>query len=495
LTISKKLTLASLAVMVLTLLLSFTALATMRTLGGKLETAVNTDARAEGLLLGIRLDLEEMSTLAKDTQSAYVMESVLRIDPKVAGKPDMPGECSSCHAVGSTVDRRSRFDLAAARATARVREVRSLLPDTQSVTSLEKIGPGITEWQRLYSSYLEFTERAAFGPGHSLVTDRMNPLLETLSAAAAALEERENAALANAKADAAATLRRSRVMVFALIAASILCGIVIMAAAWQVKHILLRIASELFDRSAGVARYADQVGEAGQALAAGACEQVESLEATTASAQLVMDEVRKNAGHSSEVASAAEDVLQRISTAQAAVEQMAGAMGDIDRASAGIADILKVIDNIAFQTKLLALNAAIEAAAAGSAGVGFAVVAEQVRQLAHRSAGAASKTDELIDNSREQTRKGSQLLGGLRDEIRGIAAASESVARLAEKVRAGSGTQAQGIEEIGRTLSKFERITQRSAASAEEGASIGSELSSQAEALNSVVDRLRRTVA
>lgn len=388
----------------------------------------------------------------------------------------------------------SRFDVAAARASGRVREVRSLLPDAQSVTSLEKTDPGITEWQKLYSSYLEFTERAAFGPGHSLVTDRMNPLLETLSAAAAALEDRENAALANAKADAAATLRRSRVMVFALIAASILCGIVIMAAAWQVKHILLKIACELFDRSAGVARYADQVGEA-EALAAGACEQVESLEATTASAQLVMDEVRKNAGHSSEVASAAEKVRQRISTAEAAVEQMAGAMGDIDRASAGIADILKIIDNIAFQTKLLALNAAIEAAAAGSAGVGFAVVAEQVRQLAHRSAGAASKTDELIENSREQTRKGLQLLGGLRDEIRGISAASESVARLAEKVRAGSGTQAQGIEEIGRALSKFERVTQRSAASAEEGASIGSELSSQAEALNSVVDRLRRTVA
>lgn len=105
-TISKKLTLASLAVMVLTLLLSFTALATMRSLGGKLETAVNSDARAQELLSGIRLDLEEMSTLAKDTQSAYVMESVLRIDPKVAGKPDMPGECSSCHAAGSTVDRR-----------------------------------------------------------------------------------------------------------------------------------------------------------------------------------------------------------------------------------------------------------------------------------------------------------------------------------------------------------------------------------------------------
>lgn len=199
LTISRKLTLASLAVMTLTLLVSFTALQTMRTLGGKLENAVNSDARAQSLLWGIRLDLAEMNNLAKDTQSAYVMETVLQIDPELARRTDMPGECSSCHRIGSAPERLAAFETAASRAAGRVREVRSLLSDAQSTTALGKIEPGIAEWQKLYSTYLDLTGRGSFGPGHTLVTDRMSPLLGDLNAAAEALEKRQNAALVDCR--------------------------------------------------------------------------------------------------------------------------------------------------------------------------------------------------------------------------------------------------------------------------------------------------------
>ena len=173
---------------------------------------------------------------------------------------------------------------------------------------------------------------------------------------------------------------------------------------------------------------------------------------------------------------------------------MLGSMNSINESSAKISKIIKVIDEIAFQTNILALNAAVEAARAGNAGMGFAVVADEVRNLAQRSAQAAKDTAELIEDSIQRSTEGSSKLNEVADAIRKITGNAESVRTLVTEVSLGSQEQARGIDQIAKAITQMEQVTQQVAANAEESAASSEELSSQAESLDRVVARLTSMV-
>jgi methyl-accepting chemotaxis protein len=173
---------------------------------------------------------------------------------------------------------------------------------------------------------------------------------------------------------------------------------------------------------------------------------------------------------------------------------MQESMTQINASSDKISKIIRIIEEIAFQTNILALNAAIEAARAGEAGVGFAVVAEEVRHLAQRSAQAAKDTEDLIAESIGRSSEGDERLKRLADVIGAITESSGTVKGLVDEVNAGSQEQARGVDEISKSLTRVGQLTQKTMSTAEEGAAASEELLSQFGSLNEVVQQLETLV-
>jgi methyl-accepting chemotaxis protein len=180
----------------------------------------------------------------------------------------------------------------------------------------------------------------------------------------------------------------------------------------------------------------------------------------------------------------------QVSDANRTLEEMVASMQAIGAASEKIARIIKIIDEIAFQTNILALNAAVEAARAGEAGMGFAVVADEVRNLAGRCAQAAKDTSDLIAESIDTTREGNAKLNHMAQAIRSITESAVEVKRLVDEVSVSSGEQARGIEHIAGALAEIERITQQAAATAQQSASASATMSEQSEAMDAVTNQL-----
>jgi methyl-accepting chemotaxis protein/methyl-accepting chemotaxis protein-1 (serine sensor receptor) len=169
-------------------------------------------------------------------------------------------------------------------------------------------------------------------------------------------------------------------------------------------------------------------------------------------------------------------------------------MKEIDASSNKIARIIKVIDEIAFQTNILALNAAVEAARAGEAGLGFAVVADEVRNLAQRCAQAARDTAALIEESIANSRDGNTRLDLMAGAVRSMTDNSGRVKGLVDEVNLGSQEQSRGMDQISRAVLQMQQVTQKNAASAEQSASAGTELTSHAAGLRSLVSEMRLMV-
>jgi methyl-accepting chemotaxis protein/methyl-accepting chemotaxis protein-1 (serine sensor receptor) len=169
-------------------------------------------------------------------------------------------------------------------------------------------------------------------------------------------------------------------------------------------------------------------------------------------------------------------------------------MNEINDSSEKVSRIIKVIDEIAFQTNILALNAAVEAARAGEAGLGFAVVADEVRNLAQRCAQAAKDTAALIEESITRSNEGRTKVNQVAGAIQLVASDSANIKTLVDEIKMGSQEQARGLDQVSKAVLQMEKMTQTNAANAEESASASEELNSQSQALKEIVYDLTQMV-
>jgi methyl-accepting chemotaxis protein len=271
-------------------------------------------------------------------------------------------------------------------------------------------------------------------------------------------------------------------------------GVIVVLIVFGINRSLLTAATSLSDGAAQIAAAASQVSASSQSLAQGATEQAAAIEETSASTEEINSMARNSTDSSRATAQLVAESLQRVEMANQNLEDMVVAMNDLTDSSGKISKIIRVIDEIAFQTNILALNAAVEAARAGEAGMGFAVVAEEVRTLAQRSAQAAKDTASLIEDSIAKTSSSKHKVDQVAVTMRAITEESGRIKVLVDGVSQGSEEQSRGIEQIGKAITQIEKVTQNTAGNSEESAAAAEQLSAQSETLREIISQLRMMV-
>ncbi len=259
----------------------------------------------------------------------------------------------------------------------------------------------------------------------------------------------------------------------------------------KINSFLNAIVGQVNESAEQVASGADQVAGGAQALSQGATEQASSVEELSATLSEISEQINNNASNANKANEASLESSKQVAIGNNYVKEMNEAMLNISVTSKEIAKIIKVIDDIAFQTNILALNAAVEAARAGSAGKGFAVVADEVRNLASKSAEAAKTTTALIENSMKAVDKGTIISKQTEDILDSAVSKSETAAEMIEEISKASLNQAEAVSQVLAGIEQISAIVQTNSATAEESAATSEELSGQAQVLKELIEEIK----
>ena len=389
---------------------------------------------------------------------------------------------------------RKSFDAAGAdlKSVLQAIEAEQLSSDERSAVT--RIRSGVDQWLAGFQEYARLTTGGNAAEGDAFALKNLTPLMDSIQK-----ETSELGRLSRVRQDAATdqafgSMRTSETLNWIVALTVLLASFISLVVVRNLVQSLRQVASSVGAGAHEVMAAADQVSSASQSLAQGSSEQAASLEETSAATQEINSMAKRNTENAETSVKIVTESGLKFEEANRALDQMVSASNEIDASSGKISQIIKVIDEIAFQTNILALNAAVEAARAGEAGMGFAVVADEVRNLAQRSSQAAKDTASLIEESIHKSRGGKTIVGQVSSALRTITEEAGKVKILVEEVNLGSREQARGIEEVGRSITQMEQVTQKTAAEAEESAAAAEQLKAQSHSMSAIADRLTTLV-
>ncbi len=256
----------------------------------------------------------------------------------------------------------------------------------------------------------------------------------------------------------------------------------------ETNDVLSKTVDQIISGAENILTSSDEISRGNSDLSQRTEEQASSLEETASSMEEMTSTVKQNADNAKEANQLAVAAREQAEKGGEVVQKAVDAMGEINTSSKKIADIIGVIDEIAFQTNLLALNAAVEAARAGEQGKGFAVVAAEVRNLAQRSAGAAKEIKGLINESVERVDEGSRLVDDSGKTLEEIVNGVKKVSDIIAEISAAAQEQTAGIEEVNRAISQMDEMTQQNAALVEQATAASESMYEEAQEMNDLMD-------
>lgn len=286
-----------------------------------------------------------------------------------------------------------------------------------------------------------------------------------------------------------------QVLFFTIIVTAIVIVLSFITIVKEIVESMDRITRDLDDSSRGVSVASSQLDSASQKLAEGSTEQAASIQETSSTLEETASMVQQNRENTQQAATLAKQSKEYANKSNGEMQKMMTAMEDLRKSSAEISKIIKVIDEIAFQTNILSLNAAVEAARAGDAGKGFAVVAEEVRSLAQRSAQAAKDTTEIIESNITLSENGAKIAKEVQQSVSEIDLQSKKVSDLLEEISVATDEQAQGVSQINKAIAQMEIVLSSNASTAEESASASKTLYEQTLNMNEIIARLNTVVS
>jgi methyl-accepting chemotaxis protein len=337
--------------------------------------------------------------------------------------------------------------------------------------------------------------RGDYAPAQQAMLEEAAPAFDALLGAITAAETAEEK---RSQAEAGAQLAAGRMVERTLSGGAVILVLLLSATTlWVLRRVhqdLKASVGEISESAEQMATASGQVSSSSEDLARDASNEAASLQQTTAASHELRGLTQKNSENARKVTGLMTGTSEVVAEANRKLGEMVQSMQSIAVSSGKVSKIIKVIDEIAFQTNILALNAAVEAARAGNMGQGFAVVADEVRNLAQRCAQAASDTTNLIQESIAKSKEGGRKLDEVASVIEQITRQADEARALSEEVNAGSEQQAQGINQLSTTLNQMEDLTIHTASSAERSAAAARQTAAQCTSMRVIVERLQLLV-